>query len=72
MRIWRLILLIPSKDGHIRAAQVVVGKTRRIINRTINKLYPIEFSKENDSNEIPNDKDEDFESLNENKGSSKC
>ena len=42
------------------------------INKPINnKLYPIEFSKENDSNEIPNDKDEDFVSLNENMGSSK-
>ena len=46
-RLGKIISLVPSKDGDIRAAKVLVGKTRRIIERPVNKLYPIEFSVEN-------------------------
>ena len=46
-RLGKIISLIPSKHGDIRAAKVLVGKTRRIIERPVNKLYPIEISVEN-------------------------
>ena len=46
-RLRKMISLIPSKDGDIRAAKVLVCKARRIIERPVNKLYPIKFSVEN-------------------------
>ena len=42
----RIIELLRSRDGQTRGAKVVVGKTRAIIERPINKLYPIEFAVE--------------------------
>ena len=32
--------------GQIRGAKVFVGRTKTIVERPINKLYPIEFAKE--------------------------
>ena len=49
-RLGKIISLIPSK--------VIVGKTRRIIDRPINKLYPIEFSDENMTKEVPTEKND--------------
>ena len=43
----RVINVIKGRDGEIRGAKVVIGKTRAIVERPINKLYPIEFAKEN-------------------------
>ena len=48
---WRLARvkeLIISKDSQVRAAKVIIGKTKNIINRPINRLYTVEFSKRND------------------------
>ena len=65
-----MILLIPSKDGDIRVAKVVVGKTRQIIERAVNKLYLIEFSVENTNvepikkNNIKQCKNNDFKVIN--------
>ena len=41
-RIGRLLELIKSRDGNVRAAKILVGKTKRVIERPINKLYPLE------------------------------
>ena len=43
-RLGRVVDIIPSRDCNIRAAKVKVGKTGAIINRPINKLYPLECS----------------------------
>jgi len=42
----RIIELLTSKDNRIRSAKVIIGKTRNIIDRPINRLYPIEYSNE--------------------------
>ena len=34
--------LIASNDGKIRGAKVYLGKTRNIIDRPVNRLYPVE------------------------------
>ena len=40
----RVVDVIPRRDCNIRAAKIKVGKTGAIINRPINKLYPLECS----------------------------
>jgi hypothetical protein len=45
----RITEIIPSRDGQVRGAKVFIGKTRQIIERPINKLYPIEFATEEQS-----------------------
>ena len=40
----RVVDIIPSRDSNIRAAKIKVGKTGAIINRPVNKLYPLECS----------------------------
>ena len=42
----RVVELLPSRDGHTRGAKVLIGKTRSIVDRPINMLYPIEFAVE--------------------------
>ena len=42
----RIIELIPSRDGVVRGAKVIVGKTRAVIERPINMLYPVEYAVE--------------------------
>ena len=37
---------IVSRDGQIRGAKVYIGKTKTVIERPINKLYPIERTNE--------------------------
>ena len=46
-RLGRIVKLIESRDGNVRAAEVLVGKTGKYIERTVNRLYPLEFSNEN-------------------------
>ena len=43
-RLERVVDIISSRDYNIRAAKMKVGKTGAIINRPINKLYPLECS----------------------------
>ena len=40
----RVVDIIPSRDSNISAAKIEVGKTGAIINRPVNKLYPLECS----------------------------
>ena len=40
----RFVDIIPSRDCYIRAAKIKVRKTGAIVNRPINKLYPLECS----------------------------
>ena len=47
--------LIKSNDNKIRAAKVLVGKTKSIITRPLNKLYPLETNESNENNETVND-----------------
>ena len=46
-RLGRIVKLIESRDGNVRAAEVLVDKTGKYIERTVNRLYPLEFSNEN-------------------------
>ena len=48
----RITELIPSKDKQIRGAKVLLGRTKNIIERPINKLYPLEFANEFSDNAI--------------------
>ena len=38
----KIIDLIPSEDGQIRGAKVLIGKTKNVIERPVNRLYPLE------------------------------
>ena len=38
--------LISSKDNLARAAKIYIGKTKRVIERPVNKLYPVEYNDE--------------------------
>ena len=38
----KIIDLIPSQDGQIRGARVLLGKSRNTVDRPINRLYPLE------------------------------
>ena len=40
----RIIELISSKDNFVRAAKIYIGKTKRVIERPTNKLYPVEYN----------------------------
>ena len=43
-RLGRIVELITSNDNEIRHAKVIVSKTKNIIDRHINRLYPLEMS----------------------------
>ena len=45
----RVMEILPSRDNQVRGAKVLVGKSRQILERPINKLYPIEFADEGKS-----------------------
>ena len=45
-RLGRIVELIKSGDNEVRQAKVIVGKTKNIIDRPINRLYPLEMSNE--------------------------
>ena len=36
--------LLPGTDGEVRGAKVKIGRTRGMINRPVNRLYPIEVN----------------------------
>ena len=40
----RIIELVSSKDNFVRTAKIYIGKTKRVIERPINKLYPVEYN----------------------------
>ena len=46
----RITELIKGKDNNVRGAIIFLGKTKRNIERPINKLYPIEFHDEIENN----------------------
>ena len=45
-RLGRINKLIKSRDGNVRAAEVLVGTTGKCIERTVNRLYPLEYANE--------------------------
>ena len=47
-RVGRVIELLSSRDNKVRAVKVLLGKTRNIIERPINLLYPLECDVEQD------------------------
>ena len=53
-RLGKIVELIPSKDAQIRGAKILIGKSKSIISRPVNKLYPVEYANEfnNDSNVV--------------------
>ena len=40
-RLGRIVKILHSNDGRVRGAEVKVGKTKSIIRRPVNKLYPL-------------------------------
>ena len=38
----KIVELCPSRDKKIRAVKILIGKTKNVIKRPVNKLYPIE------------------------------
>ena len=44
VKLGRVVDIIPSRDCNIRAVKIIVDKTGAIINRPINKLYPLKCS----------------------------
>ena len=55
----RIIELVSSKDNLVRAAKIYIGKTKRVIERPINKLYPVEYNDEFKRKEKSDDNDDD-------------
>ena len=49
-RLGRVLEVIESKDNNIRGAKVLIGKSKQVITRPINKLYPIEETNERNEN----------------------
>ena len=43
-KVGRIIEPLPSKDCKVRGCKVLVGKTGQIVDRPVNKLYPIELA----------------------------
>ena len=43
-RLGRINKLIKSRDGNVRAAEVLVGTTGKCMERTVNRLYPLEYA----------------------------
>ena len=38
----KIVELIPSQDGQVRGARVLLGKSRNTVDRPVNRLYPLE------------------------------
>ena len=55
----RITELIISKDNFVRAAKIYIGKTKRVIERPLNKLYPVEYNDEFKRKEKSDDNDVD-------------
>ena len=36
--------LVSSKDNFVRTAKIYIGKTKRVIERPVNKLCPVEYN----------------------------
>ena len=67
-KLGRIVELITSKDNKIRGAKVKLGKTKNVIGRPINRLYPVEVRKTLEKSVIDKSnersKDEDKTELN--------
>ena len=71
-KLGRILELMRSKDGLVRAAKVKCGSTGNIINQRLNKLYPIEIRNSSLNNENRNGNQEYDQSFNnENEGEGK-
>ena len=42
----KIVEILPSRDDQVRGAKVLIGKSKHVIERPINKLFPIEFAGE--------------------------
>ena len=40
----KIVETLPGRDDQVRGAKVLIGKSRHVIERPINKLFPIEFA----------------------------
>ena len=56
-KVGKVMKLLPSRDRKIRSLEVKVGKTKKIISRPVNRLYPLNVFKSNSghSKEIQSD-----------------
>ena len=44
----RVVKLINGHDGKTRRVKIMMGKTKTVISRPVNKVYPLELVAEND------------------------
>ena len=63
-KLGRIVEIYKSNDGRERGAKVKVGKTNQLIDRPLNKLFPLELNSNddndiNDSNNVDNSDDND-------------
>ena len=65
-KLGRIVELIISNDKEVRSAKLFVGKSKRYINRPINRLYPIEYKIDNDNCERIKQDEEQFDNVIEN------
>ena len=45
-----MLEVIENKDNNVRGAKVLIGKSKQVITRPVNKLYPIEEANERNEN----------------------
>ena len=55
----RIAELISSKDNFVHPAKMCIGKTKRVIERPVNKLYPVEYNDKFNRKEKSDDNDVD-------------
>ena len=44
----RVVELINGHDGKTRGVKIMMGKTKTVISRPVNKVYPLELVEENE------------------------
>ena len=49
-KLGRIVEIYKSNDGREHGAKVKVGKTNQLIDRPLNKLFPLELNSNNDNN----------------------
>ena len=66
-QLWKLGQIVESyksNDSKVRGAKIKVGKTRSLIDRPLNKLYPLEVNSDNNEgrNTVSSSLDENYKS----------
>ena len=64
-KLGRVVEIYKSNDGRERRAKVKLGKTNQLIDRPLNKLFPLERNDDNDINDSNNVDDSNDNDTNE-------